>query len=129
MSCPLHWLSFISIHTTFLFCFFPSGIRRSSSTLFTCSIVCPDEGSFKYPVTFWMVLSKVRLEAFMWVSGHLCVCVLGLNQGPLESSSVYFACYVRQLEILLFDNLRNWIFCMFVLVFPLESLPCLNYYV
>eukprot|EP00731_Ephydatia_muelleri_P022563 Em0015g146a len=32
-------------------------------------IVCPDEGSFKYPVTFWMVLSKVRLEAFMWGVG------------------------------------------------------------
>ena len=32
-------------------------------------IVCPDEGSLTYPMTFWMVLSKVRLEAFMWGVG------------------------------------------------------------
>lgn len=32
-------------------------------------IVCPDEGSPTYAVTFWMVLSKVRLEAFMWGVG------------------------------------------------------------
>ena len=30
------------------------------------SIICPDEESV-HPVTFWTVMSKVRIEAFMWV--------------------------------------------------------------
>ena len=36
--------------------------------LFPCSILCPEEES-PYPITFWMVMSKVRLEAFMWGAG------------------------------------------------------------
>lgn len=34
--------------------------------LFSSSIVCPEEES-PYPVTFWTIMSKVRVEAFMWV--------------------------------------------------------------
>ena len=40
-----------------------------------CSIVCPEESS-PHAITFWTVMSKVRLEAFMWVcdtcSSYLC---------------------------------------------------------
>ena len=32
-----------------------------------CSIVCPDE-DVSETVTFWAIMTKVRLEAIMWVS-------------------------------------------------------------
>ena len=35
---------------------------------FPYSIICPEQES-PYPITFWMVMSKVRLEAFMWGAG------------------------------------------------------------
>lgn len=35
---------------------------------FPTDIVCPEEES-AYPVTFWTVMSKVRVEAFMWGAG------------------------------------------------------------
>lgn len=34
-----------------------------------CSILCPN-GDTSGHVTFWAVMSKVRLESFMWVSNN-----------------------------------------------------------
>ncbi len=42
-------------------------ITMSSSFCILYSIVCPDEESL-FPITLWTIMSKVRIEACMWVS-------------------------------------------------------------
>ena len=42
---------------------------------YTSSIICPDEPS-QYPITFLTVMSKIRLECFMWVSNLCNTCIL-----------------------------------------------------
>lgn len=57
-----------------------------------CSIRCPDDGNgteqVQQQVTFWAVMAKVRLEAFMWVS----CCVSSLNMTSMAAGRCVCVC-------------------------------------